>query len=121
NPIGLQLEDGRHRRRHPDRPSLPAAVGGDGGATDPLRHRRGRLRGVVEPGRGPPPDRGVDRRGLRAFRSPAPGGVMRRPTLVRMAVFFATTVAAWGVLTVGMDQESPDDLQPRQVALRDYE
>ena len=46
---------------------------------------------------------------------------MRRPTLVRLAVFVATTVAAWGILTVGMDQESPDDLQPRQVALRDYE
>lgn len=46
---------------------------------------------------------------------------MRRPTLVRLAVFVATTVAAWGILTVGMDQESPDDLQPGQVALRDYE
>ena len=46
---------------------------------------------------------------------------MRRPTLVRLAVFVATTVAAWGILTVGMESEIPDDLQPGQVAARDYE
>lgn len=46
---------------------------------------------------------------------------MRRPSLIRLAVFVATTVAAWGILTFGMEQEAADDLQPGQIATRTYE
>jgi putative nucleotidyltransferase with HDIG domain len=46
---------------------------------------------------------------------------MRRATLVRLTVFVATTVAAWGILAYGTQ---PDDdvqtLQAGEIALRDY-
>lgn len=45
---------------------------------------------------------------------------MRKQTVVRLAVFAATTVAAWAVLSFGAPQEDPSDLQPGQVAERDY-
>ena len=46
---------------------------------------------------------------------------MRRPTLIRLAVFAATTMAAWGVLTYGMEQENAQDLKVDEIAQRDYE
>jgi len=45
---------------------------------------------------------------------------MQRPTLVRIATFFATVVAAWGVLSLGGGAEEFDDLTPGQVAEQDF-
>ncbi|HEX2155045.1 MAG TPA: HDIG domain-containing protein [Acidimicrobiia bacterium] len=46
---------------------------------------------------------------------------MRRTTLLRLAVFVATTVAAWGVLAYGGDREDPDELEVGEIAAQDYE
>ncbi|HLU32355.1 MAG TPA: hypothetical protein VK088_11375, partial [Acidimicrobiia bacterium] len=45
----------------------------------------------------------------------------RRPSILRLAVFVATTVAAWGVLAFGGDVEDPGELQVGDIARRDYE
>jgi putative nucleotidyltransferase with HDIG domain len=45
---------------------------------------------------------------------------MKRPGVLRLAVFVATTVAAWGILAFGGSTEDPDALQPGDVAARDY-
>lgn len=47
--------------------------------------------------------------------------MMRRPSILRLAVFVATTVAAWGVLAYGGGPEDPEELRPGDVARRDYE
>lgn len=46
---------------------------------------------------------------------------MKRPGVLRLAVFVATTVAAWGILAFGGSAEDPDSLQPGDIAARDYE
>ncbi|MGH8950728.1 MAG: hypothetical protein ACRDX9_04825, partial [Acidimicrobiia bacterium] len=45
---------------------------------------------------------------------------MEQRTLVRIATFFATVVAAWGVLSLGGGAAEFDDLEPGQVAEQDY-
>ena len=46
---------------------------------------------------------------------------MRKQTLVRLAVFAATTVAAWGILAWSPADEGAVELSPGDVAQRDYE
>ncbi len=46
---------------------------------------------------------------------------MRRPTVIRLTVFAATTMAAWGILTYGLAQEDVRSLEVNDIALRDYE
>lgn len=46
---------------------------------------------------------------------------MRKQTLVRFAVFAATTVAAWGILAWSPSDEDPVELNPGDVAQRDYQ
>ncbi|CAN5886272.1 hypothetical protein BH23ACT5_BH23ACT5_22610 [soil metagenome] len=45
---------------------------------------------------------------------------MRRRTLVRVVIFAATTVAAWGILAYGLEDSDPSLLQPGQLAPRDF-
>lgn len=47
--------------------------------------------------------------------------MMRRPSILRLAVFVATTVAAWGLLAYGGEAEDLNALQVGDVARRDYE
>lgn len=45
---------------------------------------------------------------------------MPRPTLVRLATFLATVVAAWGVLSLGGESEEFGDLTPGELAEQDF-
>lgn len=46
---------------------------------------------------------------------------MNRSNLIRLGVFLATTVAAWGILTFGLQGEDVDELRPGDIARRTYE
>lgn len=46
---------------------------------------------------------------------------MSRPTLVRAAIFLFTTVAAWSVLSYGVDSNELSGLEPGDIAPRTYE
>ncbi|MFP3914800.1 MAG: HDIG domain-containing metalloprotein [Actinomycetota bacterium] len=46
--------------------------------------------------------------------------MMHRPGILRLAVFVATTVAAWGILAYGGGADDSTDLQVDAVAQRDY-
>jgi cyclic-di-AMP phosphodiesterase PgpH len=46
--------------------------------------------------------------------------MMPRPTVIRVATFLATVVAAWGVLSIGSGSREFDNLAVGQVADRDY-
>ena len=81
----LQLEDGRDRRRHPDRPAARAALRPAGDRRHPQGGRGDRVRPLRRRGRGAPQARPADRGGVqrvrgeagaRAARAAAPAGLI---------------------------------------------
>ena len=79
HPARLRLEDGRHRRHHPDRPADRPALGPGRGRRDPRRGPGHLLRPLRRRGRRPPQARAADRRRLRrARREREPHAIRRR-------------------------------------------
>ena len=69
HPARLQLEDGRHRRHHPDRPAARAGLGAGRRRRHPAVGRGDRVRPLRRGGRRPPQARAADRRRLQRARA----------------------------------------------------